>query len=473
MKVLVVAVNRSRSPVAVMPYGACAAAQAAQDAGHDVRLLDLMFERSPARALQRACREFRPGVVGFSLRNIDNNDMSAPVCYAGEAEALASAARAACAAKIVLGGAAVAVMPEALLRRTGADCCVVGDGSAAFPRLLAALAAGASPLGVPGVAMLKEGRYTAVPQEFSAPDGLYPDLTRWLDLRAYARRMSPAPLKTKLGCPFDCVYCTYPVGEGQAYRLVPPAEAAAAALALARAGVRDIEFVDNVFNSPYDHAMRLCAELAAARSGARFHTMELNPGFTDGPLLEAMERAGFAGIGVTAESADDGVLAALGKGYGAARLELAAEAVGRSALPCMWIFLLGGPGETEASVMRTLDFARRRVRRGDAAFFNAGLRVYPGTRLETIARAEGVISVPPEDMLEPVFYLSPGVRKDWLLETLAAATRENMNFLSSGTLALPVLPWLYTLAGLAGFKPPLWRHTAALRRGLRTIGVKA
>jgi radical SAM superfamily enzyme YgiQ (UPF0313 family) len=475
MKVLIVALNRNRQPVAVMPYGACVVAQAALYAGHETRLLDLMFEGDPAGALERICRKFRPDVAGFSLRNIDNNDIRNPVSYTAEAASMIVLARKTCGAKIVLGGAALAVMPEALLRAAGADYGALGDGAAVFPRLLSVLSAGGNPMSVPGVCPAAGGTFAANPPDLSGAAGteLFPEFGRWLDLRAYARHMSAAPLKTKLGCPFGCVYCTYPAGEGRSYRLCPPRTVVAAVKELAAAGVRDIEFVDNVFNSPHAHAMELCGLLAESGTGARFHTMELNPEFTDDALLGAMQRAGFAGIGITAESADDGVLAALGKNYRSAQLERTAATVERHTIPCMWIFMLGGPGETRETVRRTLDFARRRVRPSDTAFFNAGVRLYPGTPLEAAARREGALATPEAGMLAPVFYLSPGVDKDWLLGALAAATRENMNFINSDSLALPFLSSLYSLAYFAGIEQPLWKHTRHLRRGLRGLGVNA
>lgn len=475
MKVLIIALNRNRQPMAVMPYGACVAAQAAAGSGHETRFVDLMFEQRPEMTLERICREFQPDVTGFSLRNIDNNDIRTPVSYFAEAASFIALVRRVCGAKTVLGGAAVAVMPEALLRCTGVDWGVLGDAAAVFPRLLAALKAGGAPLGIPGVCAINDGKYLAAPLDLSVPFSaeLFPELGRWLDLRAYARNMSAVPLKTKLGCPFGCVYCTYPVGEGKAYRLAPPADVLRAVRKLVSGGVRDIEFVDNVFNSPYAHAMELCNLLAESKTGARFHTMELNPEFTDGPLLAAMERAGFAGIGITAESADDGVLSALGKNYDLSRLETAAAAVAGRKMPCMWIFMLGGPGETMGTVERTLKFARTRVRPTDTVFFNTGVRIYPGTPIEAAARSEGVLLKPPAEMLEPVFYLSPAVDKAWLLGTMAEAVRENMNFINSDSLALPFLPSLYALAHLGGVRQPLWKHTRSLRRGLRAIGINS
>lgn len=459
----------------MLPYGACAAAEAAAAAGHETRLLDLMFERDPAGAVARACAAFRPGAVGFSLRNIDNNDRAAPEVYYREAAELAAAVRLACTAPVVLGGAAMAIMPEALLRHTGADWGVRGDAGTAFPGLLAALAAGRSPLGAAGVlAAAPGGGLSGAAPEFREPAvrGLFPRFSRWVDLRAYRRLGAVAPLKTKLGCPFGCVYCTYSLGEGAGYRLCRPEEVAEAALALARDGVRDIELVDSVFNSPYSHALDVCAALRRAAPRARLHTGQLNPAFTDGKLLGAMRAAGFASIGVTAESADDGALAGLGKNYRRADLERAAAAVRAAGLPCLWVFLLGGPGETRAGVRRTLDFARRSVGPRDAAFFGVGVRVYPGTPLEAAARREGSLSVPPEEMLEPVFYRPPGLDLDWVRRELGAAMLERPEFIGPGALGSPLVPALTRAAGLLGMRPPLWRHTGILRRALRAIGAE-
>ena len=84
MKVLMISTNRNRLPVPVMPAGACLVAEAVRRAGHEVRLLDLMFEPDPARAIGAAVCSFAPDVAGISMRNIDNNDMQNPRFYAAD-----------------------------------------------------------------------------------------------------------------------------------------------------------------------------------------------------------------------------------------------------------------------------------------------------------------------------------------------------------------------------------------------------
>jgi radical SAM superfamily enzyme YgiQ (UPF0313 family) len=473
MKVLIVSTNRCREPAPVMPVGACLVAEAAGRAGHQVELLDLMFAPDPIAALRSTLTRFSPRVVGLSVRNLDNTSMEAPQNFVPELVPLTRAVRAESTAELVLGGAAAGVMPEELLRLTGADWVVCGAGERTFPALLAALAEGRRAEGIPGVGWLEGGVFRRVWEERElSGEFLFPDFLRWLDAGAYRRHGVTAPVLSKRGCPFTCVYCPCPQIEGKGFRCTPPDQVAAEVAKLAAAGFRDIEFVDNVFNLPVEHALSICREIARLRPPARLHTHELNPAFVDDELLTAMERAGFASIALTAESASAPVLAGLGKNYGPQDLLRAAVAVRRHRLPCLWIFMLGGPGETVDTVHETLEFARRQVRLGDAAFFSVGIRIYPGTQLEQLSRREGLLTGWAEELLAPAFYLSPLLDLSALLQAVQAAVVERPNFIRTGMPTLRLLPGIRALAGATGMHPPLWRYTALIRNLLGKLGIR-
>jgi len=473
MKALVVATNRYRNPAPVMPVGACIVAEAAERAGHRAALLDLMFERDPVRALETALERERPDLVGLSVRNIDNNDARHPRNLYEELAPLMRALRRRTSAPVALGGAAVGVMPEALLRYTGADWASVGDGEMVFPALLNALSAGRPARETPGLAWIEDGALArSSPPTRAGMNGFCaPDYRRWLRLKSYRSLLTAAAVQTKRGCPFECVYCTYAKLEGPAYRLCEPEGVARTVRSLVQAGLRDIEFVDNVFNSPRDHALAVCEALAREPHGARLQSLEVSPRFLDDELLRAMEAAGFVGMGVTIESAADAVLARLKKGFGCEDVRRAAEVVRRRRIPCLWILLFGGPGETEATVRETLDFVRRSVRPTDAVFYNWRLRIYPGTELERIARAEGALRGG-GDLLKPKFYSSPGVDPVRLEDMLRRFTATQMNCVSLESASLPLLPVIQRMASRLGARPPLWRHTRALRRTLRLFNRK-
>ncbi len=151
----------------------------------------------------------------------------------------------------------------------------------------------------------------------------------------------------------------------------------------------------------------------------------------------------------------------------------AAEVIRRHALPCVWIFMMGGPNETEETVMETMRFAETAIRPQDVAFFGLGIRIYPGTDLDLMAREQGLLALPQSGMLEPVFYVSPAVAYGWMLKQVQTAMNGHMNFMNSASLSLPVLLPIQRMAYRLGVTSPLWKHTRFIRRGLRLLGMDA
>ena len=473
MNILIISTNRNKLPMPVMPIGACMVAEACERAGHRVTILDLMFERQPHEAIKHAILSSEPDVVGLSVRNIDNNDMRDTMFFLEDLHRIVNDVREHCGAPVILGGAALAVMPEAILRSCEVSCAVLGDGEMVFPLLLDRIAEG-EPFGdVPGIAYLDHDgfNFTSCSGQGGITECGAPGYHRWVDVPAYRSQLATAPLQTKLGCAFQCVYCTYRKIEGNGHRLADPSSVADAVLRLAGSGLRDIELVDSVFNVPYDHAMGVCDALAKAKHGARLQSLELNPRSFDDELVSAMERAGFAGMGLTVESASDPVLAGLRKGFTTREVHKAAEVMGRHRIPCAWIFLLGGPGETQETVAETLRFAGTAARPQDVVFFNIGIRIYPGTELESIARRQGILTIPPDQMLRPVFYISPGVDAAWMMDEVRRSMSTHMNFINTDSIGLSILPRVHRVAHLMGVRPPLWKHTRFIRRGLRMMGM--
>jgi len=473
MKILLISTNRNTLPMPVIPIGACIIAHAAERSGHTVFFLDLMFARNPLTDIESALFDRQPDLVGLSIRNIDNNDMQDTVFFLNDLLSIMNLIRSRTGVPIILGGAALGVMPEQILRFAPVTCAVVGDGELVFPLLLERISRDEGVSDVPGVAFIKNGvfhRNRSTVAEFSTACPV-PDYHRWLNIRAYRSQMATVPVQTKTGCRFQCVYCTYPKIEGNSCRLKEPGSIASAVMRLAATGLRDIEFVDSVFNAPLEHAMEVCAALTRVNHKARLQCLELNPRDFDDALVTAMEQAGFVGMGITLESASDPVLQGLRKGFTSSDVHRAAAVVRRHRIPCAWIFLLGGPGETRETVLETLQFAKKQIRPQDVAFFNTGIRIYPGTELESVARAEGILSLPPEEMLAPQFYVSPEVDAEWLDLELKKAMNSQMNFINMASMGHSLLPAIHRVSHALGLRPPLWRHTGIIRRGLRLAGM--
>jgi radical SAM superfamily enzyme YgiQ (UPF0313 family) len=460
-KVLLVSANRERQPYPVVPNGLACVASALEQAGHEVRFLDLCFARDPIITVKRAAREFRPDVAGVSVRNIDNSDAIALKHYVPEAKAIFDALRiSAPSAKIIAGGAAFGVAPEALFATFGVDYAVAGDGERASVALLDALARGESPGALAGVVRQVEDRVHFAPPGEDAPldDLPSPSLHRWIDLKQYERHGGTVPIQTKRGCVFRCVYCTYRNVEGFGYRLRAPRLVADEIEELYReAKIRNFDFVDSTFNTPPGHALEICESLIGRGLPVHLDTTNFTPATAPTGLLQAMRHAGFRTLGITAESASDSVLEKLGKGFTSSRVWETAQRVEKNGIRALWIFLVGGPGETVETLEETLRFAEWRLRRGDAVYMTVGLRIYPGTTLHQIALREGVVSLD-SSLLDPVFYFSSALSFERAKLRISQFSSQHSRFMFSADSRSPILPWLTRAASVLRLPRPHWQY---------------
>lgn len=473
-RVLLVSTNRERAPQPVVPNGVACVASALKQAGHEVSVLDLCFARDPFRTARDTARAFAPDVIGLSIRNIDNSDLIALKHYTPEAAAVTGVLRdAAPNARVIAGGAAFGVAPAALTEALNVDWAVAGDGERATVALIDALAAGRDPGELPGLVRRDGAGTRLVPPGGDGSLDALPDmrLQDWIDVRTYVRNGATVPIQTKRGCVFRCVYCTYLNVEGWGYRLRDPEHVVDEMWQLMRdRGVRRFEFVDSTFNSPPRHAIAVCESIA--RRGIRVHldTTNFTPATAGHELLTAMRRAGFRWLGISAESASDPVLERLEKGFDAAQVREVATRVERAGMGVLWIFLVGGPGETRETLDETLRFAEWRLSRGDAVYLTVGLRIYPGTTLQRIAATEGVIDAG-DPLLTPVFYFSPALDRDVAVARLRDFAWRHPRFMFSADSRSSLLPRLTRLASLLRLPGPHWRYMGVFQRVARAAAL--
>jgi len=90
--------------------------------------------------------------------------------------------------------------------------------------------------------------------------------------------------------------------------------------------------------------------------------MGINPSSVSPELFALMKRAGFNSMMITPEAGNDGMLRNLDKGFDMQDVRRAARLARASGLHSTWFFMLGGPGETRATVDETLRFVKEEVR---------------------------------------------------------------------------------------------------------------
>ncbi len=349
---------------------------------------------------------------------------------------------------------------------------MAGDGERASVALVDAIAEGREigPLG--GLVRAEGDRVHFTPPGDDADlDSLpSPALHRWIDLKRYENNGATIPIQTKRGCVFKCIYCTYTNVEGWGYRRRAPGLVVDEIQELKReAGVNNFDFVDSTFNSPPGHALEVCEEISRRNLGVHLDTTNFTPATASTELLAAMRHAGFRTLGITAESASDPVLEKLEKGFTVEKVREVAERVEKAGIRTLWIFLVGGPGETRRTLEETLAFARWRLDRSDAVYLTVGLRVYPGTTLHRIAISEGKVS-PDDSLLDPTFYFSDALVFDETVERLRRFAADHPRFMFSADSRSAILPYLTRAASLLRLPRPHWQYMGIFQRISRSAG---
>ncbi len=168
MRLLFISPNQCRLVFLPLPLG-LALVVASVPSEHEVRVLDFMFLEDPLAEVDRAVAEFRPDLVGISVRNIDNQDSLQPEVYFPQIKELVDRLKELGPAPVILGGAGFSVAPREFMEYTGADFGMVGEAEEAFVRFLQAFAARAWEK-VPNLIWRQDGGAQRKPPQAHSPD---------------------------------------------------------------------------------------------------------------------------------------------------------------------------------------------------------------------------------------------------------------------------------------------------------------
>lgn len=151
MNILLISANMETMNMPPLPLGLASVAAAIRRAGHDTVLINLMFEEDTNRAIRSSLEDFRPHVIGVSVRNIDDQNMEHTRFFLAPVREVVAICKNMCRAPVILGGAGYSIFPESALGYLGADMGIQGEGEAVFPALVERIARGAQVSDIPGV----------------------------------------------------------------------------------------------------------------------------------------------------------------------------------------------------------------------------------------------------------------------------------------------------------------------------------
>jgi len=180
-------------------------------------------------------------------------------------------------------------------------------------------------------------------------------------------------------------------------------------------GISWFYICDSEFNLPMEHAKDMCQAIihTRLRNKIRWYCY-CSPIPFDEELASLMKRAGCTGINFGVDSLCDEQLGRLGRVHSSNEVDQLVRLLHREGLNYMFDLLIGGPGETEETLRKTID----KTKEFDVPLVGiaAGVRVYSHTPLaKAIANGDIKGGLHPDTKHaphQPVFYLSPLLGND-------------------------------------------------------------
>jgi lipid biosynthesis B12-binding/radical SAM protein len=439
MKILLIASNVAETPYAVYPLGMSMVAAALKQDGHDVTLFDFLQQGQSFEAVREAVRRVRPELIGVSIRNIDNVNLLHELRYLDAVCGIVKILREETTVKVVVGGSGFSVMPEAVLEAVGADYGVVGEGERLFRDFVAEAA---------------QGRYPSERILYAAPElsgsGIPPALYDADMLAFYLKNGHMASIQTKRGCEHRCLYCTYPLLEGRTIReRTPSAVADDMERLAAEHQAKYVFFTDSVFNDRQGRYRALVGELKRRGLKVPWTAFFKPSAELDDGIVEQMRETGLQAAEIGSDAPSDATLRGIGKDFTFGDVDRCNSLFLDHGVATAHYFMFGCPGETPDTVAEGI--ANLKGLKRTAIFVFMGIRILPGTGLEKVALRDGVIQAG-QSLLEPAYYLSPKVDREWLEATLTEAFSKTRHIVFPPDALETKLHFLFKL----GYTGSLW-----------------
>ncbi|MFH0917703.1 MAG: lipid biosynthesis B12-binding/radical SAM protein [Candidatus Omnitrophota bacterium] len=438
MKVFLISSNVANTPYSVYPLGLSMIAASLKNAGHPVQQFDFLAAGRSIEKLTGAIQEFEPEIIGISIRNIDNVNLLNEQRYIDTVKNIVQEIRQVSPAKIILGGSGFSIMPETILDKVSADYGIMGEGESLIVDFIDRASKGIYP---------QEKIIGSAPKLFSKqiPSACYDTEI----MQFYLKSGNVASVQTKRGCVHKCAYCSYPILEGPHIRtrdtqaVVDDIENL-----INNFGAKYIFFTDSVFNDDAGNYLKLLAEMKKRKINIPW-TAFFKPSGLDDSAVALMQETGLKAAEIGADACSDTTLKKLGKSFLFKEIIECNALFAKYNIATAHYFMFGCPGETRETVIEGINNIKSLTK--TAAFIFMGIRILPKTPLAQLAVEEGLIGAR-QDLLEPVYYIAPGMDRKWLEETLTLAFKGIRNCVFPPDALDSSLAFLHKL----GYSGSLW-----------------
>jgi anaerobic magnesium-protoporphyrin IX monomethyl ester cyclase len=361
--------------VPLIPLGLSYIAGSLEHNGHDVQVLDLLVSKYSRDKITRKIEEYQPDIVGITSVTLNYPIASEILKYCKGINGDMTT---------VIGGPHVTFCAvETLTEAPWIDIVVRGEGE----RTMLDIVKGKRPEDIPGIAFRKNGTI-ALTDERPLIENLdeLPHPSRHLfPLSRYHALDSHYSLVTGRGCPFSCIFCVGSRMGGRRVRYRDPKLVVDEIEQGLSCGFKNVNIENDHLTVNHSHLNAICDEIM--RRGLKFNWHAFSRVDTVNPeMMRRMKEAGCSYLCYGVESGNQHILDRIKKKITLQKVRNAVKIARDAGINVQASFILGLPGETRETLMRTVEFAQQLN-----TFY--GLHVlapFPGTEVRDNAAEYGI-----------------------------------------------------------------------------------
>jgi len=409
-------------------YGLACIAAVAENAGHQVEVIDTQHKRMTEDQYTKFLKENAYDVVGLTF-------YTPQVFQAKKTCAFIKKVLPDC--KVILGGAHVSSLPKPTMDYIlDGDYGVIGEGEITFVELLEVLEKKEELSTVNGIVYRNNGGIKLTPTRSSIKDldtlpmaayHLFP-MKEYVCSPNVVSRYPTVSFQVSRGCPHRCAFCDYNKTTGRTFRYKSVPLIIEEIKYLRKTyGYRGLVFRDSTLTLSRSFIVELCEAMIKERIDMKWMCYSRTDVKQSRELFFLMKKAGCWQIGFGCESANQKSLDLLHKGTTVQNNLETVTAAYDSGLSVSTTWIICLPNETKEDVLNTISFATKKCPSHIAKFFIP--IPYPKTELYDICRENSDIDGIKDDYdrydmysNDPV-YVNPLIGKEESLKLLKKVYR--------------------------------------------------
>jgi radical SAM superfamily enzyme YgiQ (UPF0313 family) len=362
-------------------------------------------------------------IACLSLRNIDDNNISEKNSFVAWYRQIMRVVRDNSAAKVVVGGPGFSIFPELIFNSLEPDFGIKGEGEESLFQLIESIVNGSGFDLIEGLVFRTSSQEIKVNPRTIYLNSLELSIDKDL-VDYYWTNSGMVSIQTKRGCPYNCLYCSYPVIEGCKIRTLNADHIVETLKNLYfNMGITYVFFTDSVFNISNEYNIILAKKIID--SGVKINWgAYFSPHNITREALVLFKKTGLTHMEFGTDSFSDQQLMNYRKHFKFREVLEISQISSDLGIFFAHFLILGGYGETDLSLNETFENSKKIPR--SVYFPYIGMRIYPHTELFKIAVNEGIIKNE-TDLLEPVYYISKNITVD-TIKARAMATGKKWIF---------------------------------------------